>query len=41
MDCFSSSQLDTEGQRSMIEIFCAYSVNLLEHVEIAEVLVHV
>ena len=34
MDCFSSSQLDTEGQRSMIEIFCAYSVNLLEHVEI-------
>ncbi|KAG9191235.1 hypothetical protein G6011_09323 [Alternaria panax] len=34
MDCFSSSQLDADGQRSMVEIFCAYSVNLLEHVEI-------
>jgi nucleolar pre-ribosomal-associated protein 2 len=34
MGCFSSSQLDADGQRSMIEIFCAYSVNLLEHMEI-------
>jgi nucleolar pre-ribosomal-associated protein 2 len=33
MDCFTSDQLESDAQQTLIQIFCAYYVRLLEHAD--------